>query len=152
LSSAEPPQEDDDRQQGGAIERSGQAQPPWQNDQQAPQANPPPAWYFQYYSGSVPLPEVAAGWRQLVPDAPERMIGMAEREAAHRHWMDRAFVRYRFLALIGALLLAAIVLVGGIVLIATGHGVAGLAVIIADLAVLLTVLLVRQYGMNGDSD
>jgi uncharacterized membrane protein len=150
LSSAEPPSEDEDPQQGGAVEPARQGQPPWQEQQEGAQANPPPAWYFQYYSGAVPLPEVAEGWARIVPDAPERMVKMAENEAAHRHWMDKSFVRYRFLALIGALLLAATVLVGGIILIGTGHGVTGLVAILADLGVLLTVLLVRQFGMNGN--
>jgi hypothetical protein len=53
--------------------------------------------------------------------------------------------------LIGALFLAALVLVGGMVLIATGHGVSGLVTILADLGVLLTVLLVRQFGMSGNA-
>jgi uncharacterized membrane protein len=151
LTSAEPPSEDEDRQQASAVEPARQEQPPWDAQQQeGVLGSPPPAWYLQYYSGAVPLPEVAEGWAKLVPDAPERMVKMAENEAAHRHWMDRSFVRYRFLALIGALLLAATVLVGGIILIGTGHGVTGLVAILADLAVLLTVLLVRQFGMNGN--
>jgi uncharacterized membrane protein len=150
LSSNEPPNEEEDRQQAGSVEPARREQPPWHEQQEGAQGNPPPAWYFQYYSGAVPLPEVAEGWAKLIPNAPERMVTMAENEAAHRHWMDRSFVRYRFLALIGALLLAATVLVGGIILIGTGHGVTGLVAILADLAVLLTVLLVRQFGMNGN--
>ncbi len=94
---------------------------------------------------------MAEAWSRLVPDAPERMVRMAEEEARHRHWMDRSFVRYRFFALIGALGLAGIVLIGGLVLIATGHSPYGLAAIMADLAVLLAVLLVRQFGMNGNN-
>ncbi len=41
------------------------------------------------YSGPVPPPDVAAGWRDLVPDAPERMLRMAESGQQHRVQMDR---------------------------------------------------------------
>jgi len=43
------------------------------------------------------------------------MIAMAEKEAEHRHWLDRSFVPYRFTALVGAFILSTVVIVGGIV-------------------------------------
>lgn len=41
------------------------------------------------YSGPIPPHDIAAGWRELVPDAPERMLRMAEAAQQHRAEMDR---------------------------------------------------------------
>jgi len=121
-----------------------------------PPAGAPPeeiaAFFSTFYSGQVAPPNIAEGWARLVPDAPERLLRMTEDEAGHRHWMDRTFIWFRFSSLAIAAIFGMTALIGGIVLIATGANPYGLAVIISNLAVLLTVFLVRQFTMNGNSD
>jgi uncharacterized membrane protein len=38
-----------------------------------------------HFSGPVPPPEVLSQYAQVIPDAPERILAMAEREQFHRH-------------------------------------------------------------------
>ncbi len=86
----------------------------------------------------------------MVPGAAERIIVMAEKEQANRHWMNRSFVFYRFAGLFIAFVLALAAIIGGIYLIASGHSAVGLALVLADLVALLAVFLVHQFRMNGD--
>jgi uncharacterized membrane protein len=37
-------------------------------------------WAGWWYSGPIPLPQVAAGWEEVLPGAADRILGMAERE------------------------------------------------------------------------
>lgn len=112
-----------------------------------PEAPPPTAaqWYAFQYAGAVPLPEMARGWAELVPDAPERMMQMAEREQEHRHSLDRSYVTYRFIAQAGAFVLGAVALIGGLLLIAAGESPYGLAAFLGALVAFVAVILVRQF-------
>lgn len=47
------------------------------------------ARYEREYHGPVMDPDTAREWRDLVPDAPERLLAMAEREQLHRLDMER---------------------------------------------------------------
>jgi uncharacterized membrane protein len=113
--------------------------------------------YFSLYAGSIAPPEIAEGWAKLVPDAPERLLRMTEKEAEHRHWLDKSYVWYRMLAQLGTLILGALILVGGIYLIATDKSVSGFVLILVELVALVTVVLVRQFvvdrtgNSNGDN-
>lgn len=40
------------------------------------------------FSGPIPPPEILAGYQSILPDAPERILIMAEKEQAHRHSLE----------------------------------------------------------------
>lgn len=40
------------------------------------------------YSGPIPPPEFLAGYKSVLPDAPERILKMAENEQRHRHGLE----------------------------------------------------------------
>lgn len=41
------------------------------------------------FSGPIPSPEVLEGYKTVLPDAPERILAMAEREQSHRHKLEQ---------------------------------------------------------------
>lgn len=40
------------------------------------------------FSGPIPPPEILAGYQSILPDAPERILKMAEKEQSHRHSLE----------------------------------------------------------------
>lgn len=45
------------------------------------------------FSGPLPPPEFLAQYKSILPDAPERIMAMAEKEQQHRHDVDNAMVK-----------------------------------------------------------
>jgi uncharacterized membrane protein len=85
-----------------------------------------------------------------LPGLAERIVALTEREAKHRHWLDRAFVRYRFFGQGGSLVIALAAIGAGTYLAAAGHTATGLATIITAVTALVAVFLVRQFFGNGN--
>jgi uncharacterized membrane protein len=100
------------------------------------------------FYGPLPPPEWMDQYEQVLHGAANRIFELAEREQAHRHWTDRAFVWFRFATLTVAGLVAMAAIVGGIYLIANDKGATGLALILTDLVGVLVVFLVRQFRRN----
>lgn len=44
------------------------------------------------FSGPIPPPELLSGYQSILPDAPERILRMAEAEQAHRHGIETVMV------------------------------------------------------------
>ncbi len=42
----------------------------------------------EFYSGTIPHPEIIAKWQILVPTAGERILAMAEQQTAHRQALE----------------------------------------------------------------
>jgi uncharacterized membrane protein len=101
------------------------------------------------YSGPLPPPSMLRGYDAVIPGAAERILSLAEREATHRHWLDRTYVNYRFLGLALAAVIAFGVIGGGIFLIHEDKSAIGLALILGDLALLAGVFVVQQVRGNG---
>lgn len=45
------------------------------------------------YAGPLPPPEYLAQYKSILPDAPERILAMAEKEQQHRHGVDDTMVK-----------------------------------------------------------
>lgn len=106
-----------------------------------------------WWSAPLPPPQQLAQYDTVLPGLAERIVSLMEREAGHRHWLDRSFVRYRFFGQTGSFLLALAIVGAGTYLVNAGDNVEGFATIIAAVAGLITVFLVRQFfGNGGDSD
>ena len=58
------------------------------------------------FEGPLPPPEVLEGYARLVPSAPERILQMAERQAAHRQEIERRNSRRPWFGILAGSLLA----------------------------------------------
>ena len=105
-------------------------------------------------SGPLPPPETLAKYERLHPGTAERIIRMAEGQAAHRMSMEKAVIegnveQQRPGPLYG-FVLALITIVGGIGLTSTGHSIAGLTAIIVPIAGLAGVFVYGREKQDED--
>lgn len=93
------------------------------------------------YSGPVAHPSIAQGWESVVPGAADRILGMAERQAAHRQAIEKWSVLSRSLAQpLGSILGAALgiaAIVAGYNLLMADKSLEGFSVIVAGLGPLI---------------
>lgn len=91
-----------------------------------------------YWSGPLPPPAELQGYESVLPGSAERILGMAEREAGHRHAMDREIVqtdgKTRTRAQLLAFGIAIVALVVAAALGLTGHGLTGIGTLLIGLA------------------
>lgn len=84
---------------------------------------------MEMYSGPIPHPRILEGYQKLYPKAAERIIENGIAESEHRRQMETARQKRRgrmaWVSLIGSILLAIILLIGGIVLALYNHKVLG---------------------------
>jgi uncharacterized membrane protein len=102
----------------------------------------------QGYSGPLPPSSEFAAYGAVLPDAPERILSMAERSLDHNIATERRDSRVDaalgLLGLVFAFLLAVVVLAGAIWLIANDKEVAGTLLATFDLVALVTVFIVGR--------
>ena len=99
---------------------------------------------WEFTASPVPPPDWLDGYEQVVPGSANRLITLAEDEAVFRRGMERAEGRYKMTSLVFAFLLATGVLSAGIYFVAIGRSVAGLILLVAEVAALAAVLLTRR--------
>ncbi|MFZ5800507.1 MAG: DUF2335 domain-containing protein [Candidatus Omnitrophota bacterium] len=97
------------------------------------------------FCGPIPPPEVLAGYERIMPGAADRIIAMAERQAAHRQEMERRIVfSETFQAKIGMFLAFVVVfaaMVAGTILLILKIPVGGLIILIDAITVIALALL-----------
>ncbi len=102
-----------------------------------------PRFQAEFFSGPIPPPNLLARYSEVVPNGAERILGMAERQSAHReslesknlsenHNAERRGSLYGFI-------IAMTTILGGLFLIYTGKSVSGLVTILAPLTGLVAV-------------
>lgn len=79
------------------------------------------------FSSPFPPPRILDDYNHALPDGAERVVGMAERQAAHRQGLENRGQLFGFA-------FAMVALLGGIGLIAAGQPVEGLVALISALA------------------
>jgi uncharacterized membrane protein len=103
--------------------------------------------YAEFSSGPIPDPERLARYNEVLPGAANRIITMAENQAAHRQGLEKKVIHSdNFRATLGVicgLVITLAALACGSYLIINGHDWAGATIIITDLAVLVGVFV---YG------
>jgi uncharacterized membrane protein len=107
------------------------------------------AWWW---SAPLPPPVQLQQYDEVLPGLAERIISLTEREAAHRHWLDRSFVRYRFTGQWSSLVIALAAIGAGAYLVNSGQDGYGFAAIITAVVGLVGIFLVRQFFGNGRSE
>ena len=99
------------------------------------------------YSGPLPPAEAFEKYEAVCPGAADRIIAMAERQAAHRQEIEKTVVnsgsRNSQMGIISALILAIAVLIGGVVCILMNHDWAGAVIVGIDIVGLCGVFV---YG------
>jgi uncharacterized membrane protein len=98
----------------------------------------------EFFSGPLPPPNVLARYNEVVTNGAERIMGMAERQSAHRESLESQIVAGNLAnskrGTLYGFIIAMVTIICGSVLIYTGHNDAyGLATILAPLAGLVTV-------------
>jgi uncharacterized membrane protein len=100
-----------------------------QNQQQTASITTTAQATISQYSGPIPDAETLAKYQALVPDAPERILKMAELQAEHRRALERKVIfsdaRRADWGVLSAFLICFASLAGGVYLVANGHPVAG---------------------------
>jgi len=100
------------------------------------------------YSGPIPSGEMMDGYNRAMPNGAERAMQMAETQASHRQEMERLTVQadidLSFRGLNYAFILGIVALIGGLVLVATGHALVSLVPFLGGVATLVGLFIFRQ--------
>lgn len=100
------------------------------------------------FAGPIPPPELLAKYNDVIPNAAERILAMAEKQENHRQYLGKSVVdsdiQQSKRGLVAGSLLSALVISGGIYLLANGHSVSGFVAILAPLAGLAGVFVYGQ--------
>jgi len=95
----------------------------------------------QHFSGPLPHPDILARYNEVVPNGADRIMGMAERQAEHRQFLEKTNVvsekNRAYLGMILAFTLAIFFGGCGTYLIINGHKTDGLAAMFAPLGGLI---------------
>jgi uncharacterized membrane protein len=83
----------------------------------------------ELFSGPLPHPDIFAGYGNIIPDAPERILKMAEQEMEHRQglekWLVKGDVIRSFIGVIIAGLLGGGIIYAGVYLVMHGCRIEG---------------------------
>ncbi len=105
------------------------------------------------HSGPLPDPQTLEQYNQILPGAADRIIGMAEREQAHRHIIQQKTLTAQFAATIAgqacAVLIGLAGVSGGIYLAAQGQPLGGFGVFFTSLAGLVGVFFYNRKDLAG---
>lgn len=116
-----------------------------QNKRPSQTARPNSIIHAQSFSGPLPHPDVLAGFENVQPGAADRIIKMAENEAAHRHSIERSgqrsFIMSERIGMFCALLICFLALGGGFYCILKGHPIAGTVTTSTPIAVIAAIFI-----------
>jgi uncharacterized membrane protein len=104
------------------------------------------------FSGPLPPPSVLTKYNEAVPNAAERILVMAEKQAVHRQSLEErvvnANIRNQYLGSVFGFILGAFAIGGGIYLIAHGMSATGLTSVIGALVALVAVFVTGRRGQE----
>ena len=107
----------------------------------------------QHFQGPLPPPQALEQYEAVLPGCAERIVSMAEAQAAHRRALESRVIEGNVAAerrgQVFAFTLALVALVGGVWLIYQGNDAEGLTAIIGALAGLVGVFV---YGRRKDAE
>lgn len=96
---------------------------------------------LEMYSGPLPHPDLLKRYREIIPDAPERILRMAENQTAHRIEIEKNVIKGNLLnerlGLIAGFVVCMSALYLGTKILLSGHEVYGFAAIVTALASLV---------------
>ncbi len=130
--------------------------PPQRNGPGEQAASPAVVAAASLHEGPLPSAAELQRYDQVVPGLAERIVRSWEKETEHRRSLERSWheAEYR-LASRGQSLaagLSVLILGGSMFLVAQGHGVAGMAVVIAEIAALCGVFIYGRRSQTTGED
>jgi uncharacterized membrane protein len=105
-----------------------------------------------FFSGPLPPPETFKEYEKALKGSADRILKMAENEQSHRHRLDLEEIRSERLGLGAGFALAAILMMGGLVLIGIGRDIGGVAVIGTAIATIAGVFIYSQRRKRAAPD
>lgn len=107
-----------------------------------------------YFRGPLPSPDALREYDGVLPGLGERIVTNWEEESRHRRSLERrtveAGIKNQSRGQIVAATIAISVALGGIVLIATGHSIAGLIALLPNLVALIGLFIYGSAKRKGD--
>lgn len=102
----------------------------------------------QQYQGPIPDPQSFSQYNQILPGAADRILAMAEKEAAHRQNIDEknvwVYAISVFLGQVLAFILGLVVMGGGVWIMLKGQSAWGYASIITGVGTLVSVFILGR--------
>jgi uncharacterized membrane protein len=133
------------------LDRSEKTTPPWVSDPDTPGVG----FHVAQWVGPLPPPSILAKYKEVIPDGAERILGMAERQAAHRiaseQFVIRSNVSRSWGGLIAGFVLSCLLILCGSLLIAYGHDAAGSLIIVGTIVSLAAVFVLGQYAAKKEA-
>ena len=103
------------------------------------------------YSGPLPSPEDFAAYGHTVPDAPERILIMAEKQSEHRKSIEKKVLKFAIIkSIVGQIIgfvLALVFLAAAIWLAREGHEKLSITIIVA-LSSLIAIFVLKKSPKN----
>jgi len=100
------------------------------------------------FSGPLPHPALLAKYNEVVANGAERIMAMAERQSAHREFLEAQVVAGNVASQARgshyAFIICLVTIVGGFVLIGMGKNILGISAVIGSLATLASVFLIAR--------
>ena len=105
-----------------------------------------------HFHGPIPHPEILKGYNDVIPDAAERILKMAENQAIHRQDVEKEVVssgiRNETLGLVMAFLIVVGTIGSGIFLIFANKGLLGLSSVIAAIVGAASIFIIGKNKGN----
>lgn len=106
------------------------------------------------FRGPIPPPQLLAEYNKVIPNAAERILTMAESQQNHRQYMEKSVIdadsRQSDRGLILGFVVVMVLGIGGIILIANGHSVEGLAGVLLPISTLAGVFIYAQRSRRAE--
>jgi len=104
--------------------------------------------YSAYFSGPLPPPATLARYEEICPGSAERILGMAEEQAAHRQTLEKSVIESNCRSqergpILGFVVAMTVILIGA-GLLWNGRDIAGLTALIAALAAIVVPFVVGK--------
>lgn len=82
------------------------------------------------FSGPLPPPEILEGYTRIYPEAPEKLFKWVDEQQEHRHFIEKEQLnkdyRYMTVGIVSELIIACLLIIGGVVLILNDKEVYGI--------------------------
>lgn len=94
--------------------------------------------HVEHYSGLIPHPNIVGKWERIMPGSADRILTLSEKHQGHRMDMERDmftdFTKREQLGMWFYFFIALVMIVGGIIVILSGHSTVGLVALAAPVA------------------
>lgn len=100
------------------------------------------------YSGIIPHPSIVGRWESIMPGSADRILTLTEKHQENRMAIERSmfadFIKREQLGMWFYFVIALVMMIGGIIIILSGHSTIGLAALAAPLATIAGSFIYSQ--------